>query len=214
MSFGPKRTKYLGTFVVDPTPTESGQWWHNTTDGAFKFNNGTATAILGGYYTKTVSISSDEFGRPNVNPPTIVEQGNIILYSFTVDTDKIFFKYPIPSDYAEGSLDFFAVWTNDGGVDDNGKNVKWQIDYQVAAEGDPVDGSHANSPKTIDDAYIGATGWIEHHTGVMSIAQADFDGKLCLYIRLMAITALPTILTCDPHLVGVCLSYSAQRMPM
>lgn len=160
------------------------------------------------YRNRTVSLSSDAFGRPNTNPPDIVEINNVLLYEFTLNTDKMFFKFPVPSDYHEGDFTFFVVWTNDGGADDNEKDVKWQIDYQTATMGDPINGSHANSPKVINDTYTSDTGWIEHHTGIMTIAAADFAGKTCIYIKLTAITPDGVVLTCEPHLVGVCFTYN------
>jgi len=157
----------------------------------------------------TFEIPADEFGRPNTNPPSVVDIDNVTLYSFTLNTDKMTLKFPVPSDYASGDITFFVVWTNDGGVDDNGKEVKWQLDYQTADEGDPINGSHANSPKVINDAYTSATGWIEHHTGIMTIAAADFAGKLCVLLKLSAITPDGVALTCEPQLIGLCYSYTA-----
>ncbi len=118
-------------------------------------------------------------------------------------------KLPVPYDYASGDLAFLVVWTNDGGADDNGKDAKWQIDYQIGDMGDPVNGSHANSPKVINDTYTSDTGWIEHHTGNMTIAAADFAGKSCIFLKLSAITPDGVALTCEPHLIGICLTYTA-----
>ena len=210
-AFIPKRSRYLGAFAVDPTPTESGQWWYNTTERNWKFYNGEITSLFGGTYTKTISIPAEEFGRPFTNPPTVVDQGNLTLYAFTLNTDHMTFKFPVPSDYDSGGLSFFVIWTNDGGIDDNGRNVKWQISYQVASEGDSVDGNHANSPKSVEDAYASALGWIEHHTGLRTIAHGDFIGKFCVFLDLSALTPTPPALTCEPHLIGVCFTYTARR---
>lgn len=211
MAFIPKRTRYLGSLAVDPTPTETGQWWYNTTERNWKFFNGEITALLGGTFTRTVSISADEFGRPSTDPPTVVLQDNVILYSFALDKDSMEYKFPIPSDYHSGALDFWVVWTNDGGVDDQNRNAKWQLDYQTATEGDAVSGSHANSPKSVEDTYTSASGWIEHHSDHMSIAEADFTDKFCVYVKISAVTPVGTALTCDPHLLGLCFSYTAKR---
>lgn len=99
------------------------------------------------------------------------------------------------------------MWTNDGGVDDNGKNAKWQVDYQVASEGDPVDGSHANSPKTAEDTYTSDIGWILHHAPSMVIAQTDILGEHMLFTKISAITPAGTALTCEPHLLGLHIIY-------
>lgn len=211
MSLGPKRTKYLGSFILDPTPTEPGQWWFNSTENNFKFFGGEETYTFGGTYSKTVSVPAEEFGRPNTNPPTVVDQDNLTLYSFTLNTDRVTYKFPIPTDYDSGSFEFWVVWTNDGGVDDNGKDVKWQLDYQVGDEGDAISGSHANSPKSVEDTYTSGSGWVEHHTAHMSIAESDFTGKLCIYLKLSAVTPTGTALTCEPHLIGMCFTYTAKR---
>uniref|UniRef100_A0A6M3M990 Uncharacterized protein n=1 Tax=viral metagenome TaxID=1070528 RepID=A0A6M3M990_9ZZZZ len=157
-----------------------------------------------GTFSKTVSVPAEEFGRPNTNPPDIVDQDNLTLYKFTLDTDLITYKLPVPSDWAGGDIKFWVVWTNDGGVDDNGKAAKWQLDYQIGDEGDAVSGSHANSPKSVEDTYDSDSGWVEHHTGYMAIAADDFSGKLCIYAKLSAVTPVGAALTCEPHLIGMC----------
>jgi len=164
---------------------------------------------LKGTFSKTVSIPAEEFGLPNTNPPGIVDQDNLTLYKFTLDTDQVTFKLPVPGDYAGGNIDFSIIWTNDGGVDDNGKAAKWQLDYQVGGEGDVISGSHANSPKNTEDTYASASGWVEHHTGIMTIAVADFSGKLCIFLKLSAVTPTGAALTCEPHLSGMCFTYTA-----
>lgn len=216
------RSLYLGTLAADPPDgsVPAGSWWYNTVEGKWKFHNGVQTFILGGSgevggtYTKTVSIPGDQFGRPNTNPPTVVDQDNLTLYSFTVNTDQMTWKFPIPSDYDSGPFQFWVVWTNDGGTDDNGKNVKWQLSYQVGKEGDVISGSHVNSPKSVEDTYASALGWVEHHTATMSIAAIDFGGKTCIFIQIMAVTPSGTALSCEPHMLGVCFSYTAKRVPI
>lgn len=156
---------------------------------------------------KTRSIPADQFGRPNTNPPTVVDQDNLTLYSFTLNTDRITFKFPVPFDYDSGSITFLIIWTNDGGTDDLNKYVRWQLDYQTAAEGDVLAGNHVNSPKNVNDQYPSATGWIEVHTNEMEIGADDFTGKACIFIKLSAVTPPPTALSCEPHLLGVCYSY-------
>lgn len=158
---------------------------------------------------KRISIPADVFGKPNTNPPAVVDQSNVTLYSFTVNTDSATYKFPIPSDYYRGDISFQVIWTNDGGTDDNGKTVKWQISYQTGTEGDTISGNHANSPKSIQDTYTSASGWIEHHADKMTIAAADFAGKTCIYISLSAITPTGTALTSEPHLMGICYIYTA-----
>lgn len=161
-----------------------------------------------GTYSKEVDIPADNLGLPNDFPPSLVDQDNITLYAFTVDTDRMTLKFEITPDYAGGDIDLFVMWTNDGGVDDNGLNAKWEIAYQVSDEGEAVSGSHANSPKTVEDTYASDSGFIEHWTDVMTIAAADFFGKHHMFLKLRAITVADP-LTCDPHLICLCFMYTA-----
>jgi len=162
-------------------------------------------------YLDISSIAAEAFGRPNLNPPNIVDIDNVTLYSFTLNVDRMTIKTPIPSDHDFGPLGFSPVWTNDGDTDDNGRNVRWQLDYQVASEGSVISGSHANSPKTSNDTYTSALGWVEHHAPYAEIAEADFTGEQCLYIKISAINPAAPALTCEPHLIGICLRYRAKE---
>ena len=169
----------------------------------------TLVALTDTTRVKTISLAADAFGRPNTDPPGIVDQDNLTLYAFTLNTDSMTLKLPVPWDYVSGDLVFNVFWTNDGGVDDNGKFAKWQLDYQVGSAGSVISGSHANSPKVAEDAYSSASGFVEEHTGNMTIAAADFAGENCLYLKLSAITPAGTALTCEPHLIGMCYTYTA-----
>jgi len=160
-------------------------------------------------FTKTVQVSADELGKPAANNPTVVDQDNVTLYSFTVNTDFMTYKLPIPSDYASGGLKFNVVWTNDGDTDDQGKKVRAQFSYQTAGEGNQVSGSHNNSPKLVLDTYTSASGWVEHHSSYVTIDESDFTGKECIYVKVSFVSPEAPALSCEPHLVGVCLQYSA-----
>ena len=161
------------------------------------------------FYTCEGFLPADQFGKPKTDPPEIVDQDNVTLYAFTLNDDKVTIKFPTPINYVSGSLNFSVAWTNDGGVDDNGKNVKVQLDYQITAEGESIAGSHANSPETIEDTYASASGWIEHRTGYMSISSTDFTLDDCIFLKLSFVTPTGTALTCEPHLIGVCMRYLA-----
>jgi len=165
--------------------------------------------LIGATFTKTVNISAEAFSKPAANSPAVVDQDNITLYSFAVNTSLATYKLPVPTDYASGGLKLQVIWTNDGGVDDNGTNIKAQIDYQVSTEGEIVSGSHTNSPKNVEDAYTSATGFIDCRTAYMTIADGDFDADDCIFIKLSFVTAPAVVLTCNPHLIGICLQYTA-----
>ena len=161
-------------------------------------------------YKKVISLPADGFGRPNVNPPTVVTQDNISVYRFTLNTDSMFFKFPVPADYYSGDIELGPVWTNDGGNDDNGRGVRWQTRYQTAAEGLRVDGTLGTLNS--DDVYAGAVGWLEFHAPYVSVPAAHFLNRECIYVRLMAVTPPGAALTCEPHLIGVCLRWTARRI--
>jgi len=161
------------------------------------------------FYTCEGFLPADQFGKPKTDPPEIVDQDNVTLYAFTLNDDKVTIKFPLPLNYVSGPLSFKVVWTNNGGTDDNGKNVKTQLDYQIAAEGEIIAGSHANSPKTIEDAYASASGWVDHRTGYMNIASTDFELGDCIFLKLSFVTPSGTALSCEPHLIGMCMHYLA-----
>lgn len=48
MSFGPKRSQYLGSFTSNPTPTEAGQWWYRSDLGVFCYWDGSSILCWGG----------------------------------------------------------------------------------------------------------------------------------------------------------------------
>ena len=174
--------------------------------------NGDGSFTSAGVITKTVQLDVDRLVRPAVNPPDVAVKDNTIMFAFTVDTDEVYANIPLPSDYAQvGGLIFAAFWTNDGGVDDNGKAVKVQISYQTTALGEAISGSHANSPKTTEDTYASASGYILHKTENMTIAHADISGKLCVHLKIMFITPGAAALTCEPRLIGICITYSAYQ---
>ncbi len=161
-------------------------------------------------FTEKKHLNAAALGRPNVDPPNIVIQDNVELLAFTVDTDRVFYDWDVPTEYDGGDLQIQAEWTNDGGVDDNGLDVKVQIDYQTYGEGDSLAGSHANSPKSIEDTYTSASGWIFHITGSMTIAAADFAGKHGVSMKISFVTPAGGALTGDPHLKGIQVFYAAK----
>lgn len=160
-------------------------------------------------YEKFVHLPTGLLGRANISPPTIVVQDNVKLLAFTVNTERFFYTWRIPNDYAGGDLDIYFHWTNDGDTDDLNKNVRAQVDYQVFSDGDSIAGSHASSPKNVNDAYTSALGWIFHTTGAMTIAAADFAGEHMVAMKGSFVTAPATVLSCEPHLVALMLGYTA-----
>jgi len=154
-------------------------------------------------------LSTGLLGKKQVGPPEIVIQDNTKMLAFTLNIDDFFYHWAVPEDFAGGDLTVNFMWTNDGGVDDNGKDVKAQLDYQTYADGESIAGSHANSPKTANDTYTSDGGWEPHQTPSMVIAEADFIDKHAISFKGSFITPDGTELTCEPHLIVVGLSYLA-----
>ena len=152
-------------------------------------------------------IGTGELGKVPVNPPAIVVNDNVKYLAFTVGVDRTFYTWKIPDNFAGGDLDIQAHWTNDGDVDDLNKDVKVQVDYLAVDDGDSMAGSHANSPKTIEDTYTSALGWIRHTTGFMTIAEADFFTKHEIEIKISFVAPGGVALTCEPHLSALMLRF-------
>ena len=160
--------------------------------------------------TEIKHLPASALGRPNLNPPDIVTQDNTEMLAFTVGTDQIFFSWEVPDEYAGGDLLLSAHWTNDGGVDDNGLDVKVQVDYQTYNDGDAISGNHANSPRDIEDTYTSASGWIMHTTGNITIPAADFAGEHIVAMKISFVAPAGGALTAEPHLLGFMLMYSEE----
>lgn len=169
----------------------------------------TLVALTDATRTEIIHLTAAALGLPNTNPPSIVQQDNTELLAFAVGTEQIYYGWEVPEDYAGGDLIVNAHWTNDGGVDDNGLDVKVQIDYQTYDDGDSVAGNHANSPKSIEDTYTSATGWLMHTTGGMTIAAADFAGKHVVAMKISFVAPAGGALTAEPHLIALMIEYTA-----
>ncbi len=160
------------------------------------------------YLSHTEHIPAGTFGRPNTNPPEVVTVDNSLLLEFDVNTDIVHYEWEVPEHYVPGSdLVIMFHWTNDTGVDDNGKNIKLQISYLAVSDGDVMSGSHANSPKHIDDAYTSDLGSVFHSTGGITIPAADFAGKHEIQMKFMFVTADVTALTGKPRLDAMMITY-------
>ena len=158
-----------------------------------------------------IHLTAAALGRPNTNPPSIVQQDNTELLAFTVGTDQIYYGWEVPEDYDSGDLIIRAHWTNDGGSDDQNLDIKVQVDYQTYNEqGDSVAGNHANSPKSIEDTYLSDSGWIIYTTGDMTIEAADFATEHIVALKISFVAPAGGALTCDPHLVALMIEYTAK----
>ncbi len=154
-------------------------------------------------------IQAGKFGRPNTNPPDIVTVDNALLLEFDVNTDIVHYKWEVSEHYVTGTdLTINFHWTNDTGVDDNGKNVKIELYYLPVSDGDVLSGSHGNSPRHIDDAYTSDLGSVFHTTEDITIPAADFAGKHQIEMKIMFVTADATALTGKPRLDSMRMGYT------
>ncbi len=170
----------------------------------------TFVALTDATRLEILHLNAAALGRPNVNPPDIVIQDNVEMLAFTVGTDRIFYSWEVPEDYAGGDLILEVHWTNDGGVDDQNLDVKVQVDYQTFNEqGDSIAGSHANSPKSIEDTYLSASGWIIYTTGTMTIVAADFATEHVVSMKISFVAPAGGALTAEPHLIAFMITYTA-----
>ena len=167
----------------------------------------TLVALTDATRTINITLAAENIGRGQANTPTVVQQDNLQLLSFDMG-DEVFIKFPVPSTYVSGGVTIIPIWTNDGGVDDQNLYVKAQVDYQVAASGEAVNGSHANSPRDQEDQYTSASGWIEHRFAGITIPHAEIAPEECIFVKLSFIAPAADPLSCNPHLIGVCLSYT------
>jgi len=166
---------------------------------------------VGATYTKHEHIDLGLFKIPAAATPNIVAQDNAIIFFFNQNgSEHVHLRWPKGArNYAGGDLKIFAHWTNDGGVDDNGKNVRWEISYQVVTSGGSIAGNHANSPKTINDTYTSDTGHLEHTSPAATIAAADFASAHGIIMKFTAIVPADTALTGEAGLLGFALEYEA-----
>ena len=139
-----------------------------------------------------------------------LDTSNAQLFAFTVGTDQIYVAFDPPNDYVPNTdIEVEAEWTNDGGTDDNGLDIKLQIDYQTTNFGEAINGSHANSPRSIEDTYTSALGWILHETGGIDIPGSEMVGKHSLFMKISFVAPAGSALTSEPHLTGISIMYQA-----
>ena len=167
-----------------------------------------------GHYRKEVHIGIGQFKTPAAGAPAIATQDNTTMLSFAQnDTESIFLTWKVPEDYAGGDLTVEIHWTNDSGVDDEGKNVRWELNYQtVALALGSIAGDHANSPKVVNDTYTSATGHLFHTADMATVAAADFAGDHQVQFRLTAIAPAAVAMTGEAQFLEMMISYDAWRM--
>ncbi|MBW2651012.1 MAG: hypothetical protein JRC66_08430 [Deltaproteobacteria bacterium] len=90
-AFVPIRSKYLGSFTSNPTPTEPGQWWYRSDLGLFAYWDGSTIRYLGGMGGRiaegSVTTVYDTGGdKPiQVSVPVLTSISYILDIRFTAD---------------------------------------------------------------------------------------------------------------------------------
>lgn len=163
--------------------------------------------------TRRQLIPASNFGKNPDNPPAIGIYGICQALKFTVDTDKAYYKLPIPDDYAGGDLSIRVAWTRSTtGSDESGKTVKWQLKY-LAINGIDENCNSGESTLSIQDTYDSAstTDQIVYRTDAMIIPSTDFSTDELIIIELMAITPTGTALS-KPACIGLAVFYTAYQV--
>ncbi len=208
---GPIFASSIAGGLTQTEPTTSG-WIQAVADA-----HGTDFILFGSHWIKKIDetrshtehVQAGKFGRPNVNPPDIVTVDNSLMLEFDVGTDIAHYKWEFSEHYVPGTdLELFFHWTNDGDTDDLDKKVKIQVEYLPVSDGDVVSGSHANSPRHIDDTYTSALGSVFHTTGAITIPAADFAGKHQIEMKFMFVTADAVVLSGKPRLDSMMITYT------
>ena len=156
------------------------------------------------------------FHEPTVTPaagtnspgqePNISVIGSTLVAEFTLNTDKAYRIFKIPSSYVSDPA-FHIHWTKSSDADENGKEVKWRISYTVF----PGNGADVNvSPTVLDivDTYddTGTTTRVINRTA--NTAVAGFTAGYYVGICVEAVTPAGTAMASEPALFSVDLTFT------
>lgn len=113
----PKRTRYLGVFATDPTATEQGQWYWNSTNLKFRVWTGTEWLDFSkewatGTTTSIVAVGGDYY--MNVTVTGLVSIGHIV--NINIDTDPIVDPGSITNKVITGNVVGFTLVGVGGGT--------------------------------------------------------------------------------------------------
>lgn len=158
-----------------------------------------------------ILIPSSNLGRGPTNPPVVDTYGICMVLEFTVDTDKAFHKFHIPSDWVVGTdIVIIVHWTRSTtGSNDNGKTVRWQVKYLF------VDGTSQNVDAGENTISVQTTynstatdNHIVYTSDNLTLPGSELTPEYCGVIELMAITPTGTALS-DPACAALGITYTA-----
>lgn len=141
--------------------------------------------------------------------PNLVSIGPILTAEFTLDTDRAYRLFKIPSQFV-GNAAVHVHWTKSVDLDESTKEVRWRLTYKVFPGGDGVDIASSPTIVTIDDTYDdnGTTTRLPHRT--TNVPLTGFVAGYYLGIAVDATTPPGTPLAGEPALISVDLSYDVE----
>ena len=165
-------------------------------------------------YTKHVHITASELGKNVTNPPVVNDYGICKVAEFTVNTDKAYYKFFVPHDYASGNILVHLNWTRSTtGDDESGETVKWQI-KNLAINGTSEEVASGEATDAVQDAYTSSStsDKICYETDNITITAAEFEMDDIILMEIMAITVDSGTPLTDPALISLGIIYTANRV--
>lgn len=156
------------------------------------------------YHEPTITPAAGT-NAPGQAPDLVVIQSTLTA-QFTLNTDKAYREFKIPSSYVD-TPEFHIHWTKSGDADESTKEVLWRISYNIY----PGNGNDINvAPATIDlaDTYddAGTTTRVLHRTA--NAAAAGFVAGYYIGLCVEAVTPAGTPMVSEPALISVDLTFN------
>lgn len=162
-------------------------------------------------FTRHVLIPAGNLGRGPTNPPVVDTYGICMALEFTVDTDKAYHKFHVPSDWVVGTdIVVLVHWTRSStGANDNGKTVKWQIKY-LFVDGTSMNVDAGENTISVQTTYASTStdNHIVYTSDNLTIPGSELTAGYCAVIELMAITPTGTALS-EPACPALGITYTA-----
>ena len=172
------------------------------------------TSLASGTRTQHVHWTASELGKNKTNPPAVNQYGICKVVEFTVNTDKVHYKFLVPDDYASGDFLIHINWTRSTtGSDESGKTVKWQI-KNLVINGTSDEWATGENTDTVQDVYDSSseTDKIVYETGDMTIAAAEFSAEELVILEIMTVTVDSGVALSEPALVSLGYNYTAHKV--
>jgi len=171
-------------------------------------------SLASGTRTAHEHWTASELGKNVTNPPVVDHFGICKVLKFTVNTDKISYKFLIPDDYASGDLLIHINWTRSTtGTDESGKTVKWQV-KNLVINGTSEEIASGENTDAIQDVYDSSstTDKICYQSGNITIAAAEFSAEELIIMEIMAVTVDSGVALSEPALVSLGFEYTAYKV--